>query len=327
LDADLPARQRTTSLLRLLFGDTFAEGAFWWSNPDSHLFITSLLHMASGGRISTTANIDGLFVRRKNVKGDNEKFFVCRTTLRRLGCTDQELFELLRRMPGAAVKHRHPNAAPLIVPVPDEVADIRLPLYLSPAIFDIETLPPMCLGDQLSSSTTTTLAISGGDDFDLLEDYIDLKSAVIDEIEVESELDDIAIKPLTVDRELGASALSLSTTTTSRDIGDISDFDLLGEDGMYVESATIGEIEIEGDYDDVAVELLTVERELGAVASRVQGLLERHRDALGDAPGAGVVLMESLERMREQVSSHRIAAEDDRDSSLACDFARSFSFY
>jgi hypothetical protein len=196
---------------------------------------------------------------------------------------------------------------------------------LSPTDFDIEPPPPMCLGDQLSSSTTT-LAIGGGDYFDLLEDGMYLESAATVRIEVESELDDIAIEPLTVDRELGASALSLSTTATSLDIGDISDFDLLGEDGMYLESATIGEIEMEVDSDDVAVELLTVERELGAVASRVHGLLERHRDALGKAPGAGVVLMESLERMREQVSYHRIAAEDERNSSLACDFACCFSY-
>jgi len=270
--------------------------------------------------VSTTANIDGLFVPIPHVTGDKENFFVCGTTLEGLGCTHQELFELLRRMPGAVDTHPHPDAAPLIVPVPD----IRLLPYLSPTDFGIEPPPPMCLGDQLSSSTTT-LAIGGGDYFDLLEDGMYLESAATVRIEVESELDDIAIEPLTVDRELGASALSLSTTATSLDIGDISDFDLLGEDGMYLESATIGEIEMEVDSDEVAVELLAIERKLGVVASLVQGLLERRR-ALGNPPGAGVVLMESLERMREQVSYHRIAAEDERNSSLACDFACCFSY-
>ena len=252
-------------MLQHVFGNTFAEGAFWYADPNTNLFIASLLHMASGGRVSATANIDGLFVRR-----ENGKFLVCHTTLRRLGCTTQELFELLRRTPGAAIEHRHPNAAPLIVPAPREAVHEMLPLYLSPAVFDVEALPPLCLGDELSSelssSTTTTLDIDGGIDSNLFED------------------------------------------------------------DKYAGSSAIEAIEVDSQSDDIAGELLAVERELAAVATRIQALLDRRCSALGDAPGAGVLFMGSLEKLREQVSFHGGVAEDERDGSLARDFSSLFEF-
>ena len=256
-------RKGTTYKLRLLLGITFAKGAFWYSNPDVDRFFASFLHIASGGRVSTNANIDGLFVRRTN-----GRFEVCHTTLLRLGCTTQQLFEMLRRMPGAAMKHRHCNAAPLFVPAPHEAACEQLPVHVSPLVFNVETPPPLCLSDELSSERS-------------------------------------------------------SSSTKTLDIGGVLDIDLL-EDGMYAESAATAAIEVESDLDDIAGELLTVELELGAVANRIQALLNQHCDALGGAPGAGVLLTGSLERLLEQVCCHRVAAEDKRDESLACDFSSLF---
>ena len=109
----LGPRPRILYQLRVIFGDTFAEGAYWYCNPDVDRFIASLLHIASGGRVSVNADVTGLFVKQSN-----DTYRVCQVTLRRLGCTIQELSELLRRTPGACAQHRSSNAAPLLVPEP-----------------------------------------------------------------------------------------------------------------------------------------------------------------------------------------------------------------
>ena len=101
-----------------VFGRTFAKNAYWYSNPDVNRFIATLLHIASGGRVSTTANVTHVFKRRRN-----GSYFVQEAVLQKLGCTVHELVNLLRHTPGG----RDPGAAPLIVPGPREVIEWDLP--------------------------------------------------------------------------------------------------------------------------------------------------------------------------------------------------------
>ena len=249
-------RVRITYKLVYLFGETFAKGAFWYSNPDVNSFIASLLHIASWGRVSVTANVTGLFVKEINAT-----FRVCPNTLHRLGCTTQELFELLRRTPGAPLIYRASNAAPLLVHEPSRAtADHQVPLMLSPNLFDAEVPetpapPPIFNFTDDITSTTTTMDYGAG--------------------------------------------------------GDGDDDNLL----LDVESAFwAASFEERSALDDTVDELLTVERELEAVGNRFRMLLNRRRDALGDAPRR---FTGTLENLLEDVHDRRVAAAVERDAGVA----------
>ena len=124
-------RQVITFLLRFVFGDTFAEHAYFYKKPDAKKFIACLLHVASYGRVSKHADTSKLFV--KNIR--KKTYRVDEIEMYRLGCTKAQLYETLRRTPGAKAAHRHPDAAPLlIVPAPDDLGDAPAPL--PPTLFD-----------------------------------------------------------------------------------------------------------------------------------------------------------------------------------------------
>lgn len=204
LSTGLGPRERITYTLRFIFGDTFATGSFWYSNPDADQFIASLLHVASGGRVSIAADISGLFVRRAN-----GTFHVCEVALRRLACTTQELRELLRRTPGALAEFRAVNAAPLLIPQPsrDEAVKHESPL---PNLFDEALPPPLTFGfdfsfdfDDLSASMTSTTSLHGDgeDDDDLLDFATAFTAAAFEE---RSESEDTVDELLHAERELEA---------------------------------------------------------------------------------------------------------------------------
>ena len=123
IHAGMGERTLITFHLRLSFGDTFAEGAYFYKKPNAKKFVACLLHVASGGRVSKHADTSRLFV--KNI-GKNT-YRVDEAEMNRLGCTMADLYETLRRTPGAKAKYRHPKAAPLNVPAPDDLGDDDLP--------------------------------------------------------------------------------------------------------------------------------------------------------------------------------------------------------
>eukprot|EP00227_Mantoniella_beaufortii_P010956 CAMPEP_0197584030 /NCGR_PEP_ID=MMETSP1326-20131121/6763_1 /TAXON_ID=1155430 /ORGANISM="Genus nov. species nov., Strain RCC2288" /LENGTH=347 /DNA_ID=CAMNT_0043148331 /DNA_START=437 /DNA_END=1477 /DNA_ORIENTATION=+ len=116
VDIDLKERKRATKHLRLIFGDTFTEGAYFYANPDVHQFMAVLLYVASAGRVRVDADTRRLFSQSAN-----GKFHVNEAEMLKLGCTKAQLFETLRRTPGADLKFRHANAAPLLLLLPNEL--------------------------------------------------------------------------------------------------------------------------------------------------------------------------------------------------------------
>jgi hypothetical protein len=109
-------------LLQLNFGVTFTPGAHFWKNPDVHEFIATLLHVAANGCAGVNArhlpDTRWLF-RRATAPGKAKgKNYVDEDELHRLGYTKSQLFEMLKRLPGADPKLRHVDAAPLVLPVP-----------------------------------------------------------------------------------------------------------------------------------------------------------------------------------------------------------------
>ena len=58
--AGMGERTRITFLLRFIFGDTFAEHAYFYKKPNAKKFIACLLHVASGGRVSKHADTSKL---------------------------------------------------------------------------------------------------------------------------------------------------------------------------------------------------------------------------------------------------------------------------
>ena len=134
-------RTSVTYLLQLNFGDTFTPGAHFYDNPDFHQFTATLLHVAINGCVGVNAkdlpDTRQLFYR-KTPKGMN---YVDEDELHQLGCTKSVLFELLKRLPGADPKHRHADAAPLVLPVP--VLAPREPLsHGSPSLSHFPSLSP-----------------------------------------------------------------------------------------------------------------------------------------------------------------------------------------
>jgi hypothetical protein len=114
-------RKRITLVLRHVFGDTFAETAYFYKNPDPKAFIACLLHVASDGRVRVDADISALFVQMRKGKA----YHVDLDVLLGLGCTRRALFETLRRTPGGPKdRHRPENAAPLIIPSPNELMNV-----------------------------------------------------------------------------------------------------------------------------------------------------------------------------------------------------------
>ena len=135
--ADITGRERHVYLLRLIFGDTFAETAYFYKNPNAKAFIARLLHVASGGRVSVDADTSRIFVR---APGGNA-YRVDENELVRLGCPKAALFETLRRTLGADSKLRHPDAAPLIISAPGEAADDQVPpMVMPPSFFDEDAM-------------------------------------------------------------------------------------------------------------------------------------------------------------------------------------------
>ena len=107
-----------TRLLQFNFGATFTPGAHFYDNPDVHQFIATLLHVAMNGCVGVRAEDlpdTRHLLYRKTPKGMN---WVDEDELLRVGCTQSQLVELLKRLPGADPKLRHADAAPLALPVP-----------------------------------------------------------------------------------------------------------------------------------------------------------------------------------------------------------------
>jgi hypothetical protein len=208
IHAGIGERKRATHLLRLIFGDTFAATAYFYKKPNANVFIACLLHVASGGRVSVDADTSRLFVRN----GNTTAYRVDESELLRLGCTKATLFETLRRTPGADPERRHPNAAPLIVRAPGEVAGDHV--LLSPTIFDDAVCPDeFDFDDDLSSAMTTTYG-DGGDDCELPNTELDHTAA--SSFEERSELDDTASELLIVERELEAVGNRIQRLLTRR---------------------------------------------------------------------------------------------------------------
>jgi len=90
-------RTQTTRHLRINFGETFAEGEAFYSDPDRDRFVAYLLHAASKGAVAKNADVSRVFVAKR--KGGN--YDVDDGEIRRIGCTRKDLYELFRGFPTA----------------------------------------------------------------------------------------------------------------------------------------------------------------------------------------------------------------------------------
>ena len=86
-------RERVTFHLRRNFGETFAEGAFFYKNPDRNLFLSHILRAGTGAAIPRDADLSGLFVTRNNYYSVDEN------AMARLGCSKQALYDLFSALP------------------------------------------------------------------------------------------------------------------------------------------------------------------------------------------------------------------------------------
>lgn len=109
----LGIRAKVPVTLRFLFGDAFAEGAFFYKHPD--WFISHLLHLASAGGVQPDADLGQLFVRSGGPgRTGGGLYHVDEAVLEALGCTKKQLSATLKKVPGQSEGSLD---KPLVVPV------------------------------------------------------------------------------------------------------------------------------------------------------------------------------------------------------------------
>jgi len=111
-------RARIAHQLRLIFGDTFVPGAYFYDHPHVELFLTALLHVASCGRIAMPAfgvEPSPTYLFAQAVNGN---YYVDTTQLNRLGCTRAELITVFKSTYVTDSYLRSEIVAPLLIPAP-----------------------------------------------------------------------------------------------------------------------------------------------------------------------------------------------------------------
>lgn len=142
-------RAQITHHLRANFGETFAEGAPFYSDPDRDRFVAYLLHAASKGAVAKNADVSRVFTSKDNAR----QYDVDDDAIRDLGCTRGALYELFRGFPTADERVRVKDGGRALVFARDDTpatARTTAPLAL-PSI----TRNKLCLVDGCRNSRDT----------------------------------------------------------------------------------------------------------------------------------------------------------------------------
>ena len=106
--AELNYRQKLNAQLESLYGATFAEGSWWYANPDENRFFAAVFRLATGVEVSPE-QVDELFAKSAATK----QIAMVEETMKRLGVTSEALRGFSRRPWGGDVGwgvYRRPGA-------------------------------------------------------------------------------------------------------------------------------------------------------------------------------------------------------------------------
>ena len=84
--AELNYRQKLNAQLESLYGATFAEGSWWYANPDENRFFAAVFRLATGVEVSPE-QVDELFAKSAATK----QIAMVEETMKRLGVTSEAL--------------------------------------------------------------------------------------------------------------------------------------------------------------------------------------------------------------------------------------------
>jgi hypothetical protein len=86
---ELSYRNRIGECLASMYGDTFAEGKWWYENPDEDKFFAALFQRASGGKPLSQVDVARVFL-----KGDKRQINIHEPALRKVGLSKDALRDL-----------------------------------------------------------------------------------------------------------------------------------------------------------------------------------------------------------------------------------------
>jgi hypothetical protein len=86
---ELSYRDRIGECLASMYGDTFAEGKWWYENPDEDKFFAALFQRASGGKPLSQVDVARVFL-----KGDKRQINIHEPALRKVGLSKDALRDL-----------------------------------------------------------------------------------------------------------------------------------------------------------------------------------------------------------------------------------------
>mmetsp|Transcript_16297 Transcript_16297/g.39812 ORF Transcript_16297/g.39812 Transcript_16297/m.39812 type:complete len:334 (+) Transcript_16297:469-1470(+) len=300
VDIDLKERKRATKHLRLIFGDTFTEGAYFYANPDVHQFMAVLLYVASAGRVRVDADTRRLFSQSAN-----GKCAVNEAELLKLGCTKAQLFETLRRTPGADIELRHADAAPLLLLSPDELLNNATALVSNAALPVFAASLPVFAAAPLEEVFNHGTSGHHPNPDSAFDRFADL---------------------LTDDDDSGYSGDLLSVTSTAFSSGSGGDMaaggaalvDCITSDApLDLGSSFTDSFLNTSELDDTARRLLLAEHELQATQHRIRLLLPQGDPAM-------LAIVAALDAARETVRDRRTAVQEDHNASVARQLASVF---
>ena len=102
-------REKVTFYLRRNFGETFADGAFFYENPDRNLFLSHVLRAAAGAAFRSIPDPSALFVPHSNF------YLVDENALARLGCSRKNLYDLFDDLPRLYADSRGEHGRPIVL--------------------------------------------------------------------------------------------------------------------------------------------------------------------------------------------------------------------
>lgn len=112
--AELNYRQKLNAQLESLYGATFAEGSWWYANPDENRFFAAVFRLATGVEVSPE-QVDELFAKSAATK----QIAMVEETMKRLGVTSEALRGLFEKTPGAGMS----DGEFIVVPAPSGAAE------------------------------------------------------------------------------------------------------------------------------------------------------------------------------------------------------------
>lgn len=112
--AELNYRQKLNAQLASLYGATFAEGGWWYANPDENRFFAAVFRLATGAEVSPE-QVDEVFAKSAATK----QIAVVEETMNRLGVTSEALRVLFEKTPAAGKS----DGEFVVVPAPSGAAE------------------------------------------------------------------------------------------------------------------------------------------------------------------------------------------------------------